>query len=443
MFGLSKRIRRKHRPAIAGMLSASDMERLLAKERVRCDRYEQFFSLVAVHFNSVPEVSRATQEASLARFLVSKLRFIDDFGYLRNGGLGILLPMTDLAGGKVVLGKILDFANQHGLSIEADVFSYQGHVSHSERDFDADDLDDSFSSHSGPLESGHSSGVDHAEASLDSEVLFDNVKSFRDHWNRTDPTSEPLGEANESGKLGLQGGRPVKKELGVELKANIVRADWETQMRSGNAADLLRMCSKPYPFWKRQLDIIGASVGLLAGIPVLIVAGAAVKLTSRGPILFKQSRSGQFGKPFVIYKLRTMSHDAEQTKHLLEDLNERDGPAFKIKNDPRVTMIGRFLRATGIDELPQLINVLKGDMAIVGPRPLPVGEELKCSSWQQRRLDTKPGITCLWQISKSRQMTFDEWMRLDLHYLKKRSVLYDAALLIRTVKAVLMGRVGH
>ncbi|MCU0721529.1 MAG: sugar transferase, partial [Pirellula sp.] len=145
----------------------------------------------------------------------------------------------------------------------------------------------------------------------------------------------------------------------------------------------------------------------------------------------------------VVYKLRTMSNNAEQTKYLLEDLNERDGPAFKIQNDPRVTSIGKFLRATGIDELPQLINVLKGEMAIVGPRPLPVAEDEECSTWQQRRLDTKPGITCLWQISKSRKMTFDEWMRLDLQYLKKRSPIYDASLILRTIKAVFMGRVGH
>ncbi len=139
-----------------------------------------------------------------------------------------------------------------------------------------------------------------------------------------------------------------------------------------------------------------------------------------------------------------MSENAEQTKHLLEDLNERDGPAFKILNDPRVTRVGKFLRATGIDELPQLINVLKGDMAIVGPRPLPVSEDQACSTWQQRRLDTKPGITCLWQISKSRKMTFDEWMRLDLHYLKKRSLFYDASLIVkRSKQSSLVGSVTN
>jgi lipopolysaccharide/colanic/teichoic acid biosynthesis glycosyltransferase len=138
-----------------------------------------------------------------------------------------------------------------------------------------------------------------------------------------------------------------------------------------------------------------------------------------------------------------MAIDAEETKHLLLELNERDGPAFKIKNDPRVTTVGQFLRKTGLDELPQLVNVLLGDMSLVGPRPLPVKEDNQCASWQQRRLDTKPGITCLWQISKSRKISFDDWMRLDLQYLRRRSAWFDVSLLLRTVKAVVLGRVGH
>ncbi|MCU0710528.1 MAG: sugar transferase [Pirellula sp.] len=413
------------------------MERLLTKERIRCDRYEQYFSLIAVHFNQVPEVTRATQEHSLTRFLSTKLRLIDDFGVLRNGGLGILLPMTDLEGGKVVLGKILNHADQHGLSIEADVFAYHGRLNTSSKDNGANDIDDSYY--------GHLESHDHLGRLGDAhdEPLEDKIQAFRNHWDlKSAADGCPKNEAeNLTSRPRLHA--PQSDVIVSDIKTNINRSDSAIQCFDRNSAEILKLCTPSYPIWKRQLDIIGASIGLIGSFPILVIAGVAIKLTSTGPVFFKQSRCGHFGKPFLIYKLRTMSENAEQTKHLLEDLNERDGPAFKIQNDPRVTRVGKFLRATGIDELPQLINVLKGEMAIVGPRPLPVSEDQECSTWQQRRLDTKPGITCLWQISKSRKMTFDEWMRLDLHYLKKRSPIYDASLIMRTIKAVFTGRVGH
>jgi len=356
---------------------------------------------------------------------------IDDFGYLRDGRLCVLLPMTELAGGKVVLGKILDYANQHGLSIQADVFYYHGRV----RDSFERLVTDQGDTQTSPPETD--------SGSSEADGLIDKIHGFGESW---DLELRPLKSLPETGPGDVLVNNPPEyssENVALQVKINVVRADLHTQSRVGSTAELLELCSRPYPVWKRQLDILGASVGLIAGFPVLILAGVAIKLSSRGPVLFSQLRCGQYGKPFVIYKLRTMSHDAEQIKHLLEDLNERDGPAFKIKDDPRVTMVGKLLRATGIDELPQLINVLKGDMALVGPRPLPVVEESECSTWQQRRLDTKPGITCLWQISKSRKMSFDEWMRLDLYYLRKRSLVYDASLLIRTVTAVVLGRVGH
>lgn len=431
MFGFLKRNRSKRSRSTDRFLSAADMERMLSKERVRCDRYEQYFSLIIVHFNQVPEVTQATQELSLIRFLSTKLRVIDDFGVLKNGGIGVLLPMTDLEGGKVVLRKILDHAEQHGLSIEADVFAYHGRLNLLSDDISDGNSDSSFQDSSNGTSDGSS------------DPLEDRIQAFRDHWNSQTEVSEIAD--NHATKQGIDSLlHSSSGELLISaLNPNANGCELPAQQFRRGAPELLRLCGPTYPLWKRQLDIIGASVGLIGSVPVLLLASVAIKLTSKGPIFFRQTRCGQFGKPFLIYKLRTMSENAEQTKHLLEDLNERDGPAFKILNDPRVTRVGKFLRATGIDELPQLINVLKGDMAIVGPRPLPVTEDQACSTWQQRRLDTKPGITCLWQISKSRKMTFDEWMRLDLHYLKKRSLFYDASLIIRTIKAVFTGRVGH
>jgi lipopolysaccharide/colanic/teichoic acid biosynthesis glycosyltransferase len=409
MFGILK-LHRSNRTFRSGsVLSEKEMERLLVKERLRCDRYQQYFSLVTVHFNPAPEISLATQEQTLVRLLAGKLRLIDDIGYLRKGGLGVLLPMTDAQGGRVVLEKILKCSEEYGLSIEADVLSYHGRKEPPNQDWTGDDTPSSLE-----LEGEY---VTASKGSEEIEQLEDRLQAFRSHWDAASTS-------------------PVNSQPAL-------RMDSTTHSFTNDATELLKLCSGTYPIWKRQVDIVGATIGLAAGLPILLAAGLAIKLTSRGPILFAQKRGGQYGRPFVIYKLRTMSIDAEETKHLLHERNERDGPAFKIKNDPRVTRVGRFLRATGIDELPQLINVLKGDMAIVGPRPLPLAEEHECSPWQRRRLDTKPGITCLWQISKSRQMTFDEWMRLDLKYLRKRSPLYDASLILRTIKAVVTGRVGH
>jgi lipopolysaccharide/colanic/teichoic acid biosynthesis glycosyltransferase len=197
------------------------------------------------------------------------------------------------------------------------------------------------------------------------------------------------------------------------------------------------------PLWKRAIDILGASVGLVIVSPLMLVAALAIKLTSAGPVLYTQMRSGRGGKPFRIYKFRSMVIDADRQKERLLALNEQDGPAFKLKNDPRVTPIGRFLRTTSIDELPQLWNVLRGEMTLVGPRAMYCPEVERCAQWQKRRLDVTQGITCFWQVRGRSSVGFDEWMRMDLEYIRRRSVLCDLALLARTVPAVLSRRGAH
>lgn len=433
MFGFLNRNRSKQSRNADRFLSADEMERLLIKERIRCDRYQQFFSLVIVQLQPELDGLRSAQERLLARFLSSKLRVIDDFGLLRNGGLGILLPMTNIEGGKVVLNKVMEHASHNALNIKGDVFAYCGRLVEKNGSH-IDDDDDSFNDQNNQNNSFFDSL---------SDLEKERSRLIHDYWtkdgNRESAFSSDFKELSSLPNHSVFS----TNAIATDVVSKAVRADLDTQSIVRGSSDLLSLCTKPYPCWKRQIDIFAASIGLFVSLPILVLAGVAVKLTSNGPVFFKQLRCGQFGRPFLIYKLRTMSNNAEQTKHLLEDLNERDGPAFKIQNDPRVTPVGKFLRATGIDELPQLFNVLKGEMGIVGPRPLPVAEDEKCSTWQQRRLDTKPGITCLWQISKSRKMTFDEWMRLDLQYLNKRSLRYDIALVLRTVKAVFLGRVGH
>lgn len=191
------------------------------------------------------------------------------------------------------------------------------------------------------------------------------------------------------------------------------------------------------PLWKRGIDIVGSTVGLIVSAPILAAAAIAIRLDSKGPIIFKQKRTGIGGRPFVIYKLRTMTTDAEAKKKELRSQSEQDGPAFKIKHDPRITGVGSFLRKTSIDELPQLWNVLKGDMSLVGPRPLPCDESDACETWQQKRLDVKPGITCIWQVFGRSAVTFVEWMRMDLRYIRYYSMKFDLKLIWKTVISVI------
>lgn len=192
---------------------------------------------------------------------------------------------------------------------------------------------------------------------------------------------------------------------------------------------------------KRSIDLVGSAIllGILA-LPLLIV-GAIVKYTSPGPVLFCQRRSGLNGKPFTMYKFRSMTTDAEQRKSELEAFNEVSGPAFKLTNDPRVTPFGRLMRKYSIDELPQLVNVFRGEMSLVGPRPLPVDETRRFDDFaHRRRLSVKPGLTCLWQISGRSELTeFDEWVRLDLEYIDNWSLWLDLKILFGTIPVVLKG----
>ncbi len=199
----------------------------------------------------------------------------------------------------------------------------------------------------------------------------------------------------------------------------------------------------PLPAWKRMLDIAGASFGLLLAAPVMLAAAIAIKLDSPGRVIFTQVRSGLGGRPFKIYKFRTMTVGADELKHALRASSEQDGPAFKIKNDPRITRVGRYLRRTCIDEFPQFWNVLKGDMSLVGPRPLPCNESDECEDWQRRRLTVTPGLTCIWQVSGGMRIPFVEWMRMDIRYIRSRRLLHDLKLMWATLIAVVFHRASH
>jgi len=172
--------------------------------------------------------------------------------------------------------------------------------------------------------------------------------------------------------------------------------------------------------------------------PIMLIIALLIKLDG-GPVLFRQIRTGLNGRQFYCYKFRTMVDNAESLQHFLSDQNELEGPVFKIKNDPRITKIGRFLRKTSLDELPQFINVLKGEMAVVGPRPPIPSEVKKYKRWQQRRLSMKPGITCIWQVSGRNNIPFEQWMKMDMQYIDTWSLKLDFIILLKTIKVVLKG----
>jgi exopolysaccharide biosynthesis polyprenyl glycosylphosphotransferase len=192
-------------------------------------------------------------------------------------------------------------------------------------------------------------------------------------------------------------------------------------------------------FWKRVFDVAASVLLLTLFAPFVLLAAILIKLSSPGPVLFRQARVGMNGRLFTCYKFRTMVHGADQMKAELTHLNEMDGPVFKIRNDPRTTRLGRFLRRTSLDELPQLFNVLAGHMSIVGPRPAVPDEVEKYEAWQRRRLSVRPGLTCLWQVNGRNRVDFETWMKLDLNYIDNWSWMLDLKIILRTIPAMLKG----
>lgn len=205
------------------------------------------------------------------------------------------------------------------------------------------------------------------------------------------------------------------------------------------ARPMAEILCRSLPWWKRSLDFIVSAAALVLLSPVFGLIAAGIKLTSPGPVFFCQTRCGLGGRPFPLYKFRSMVADAEVLKVDLEEQNEVTGPVFKIKEDPRITPIGRWLRRLSLDELPQLWNVFRGDMSLVGPRPPIPAETLEYDGWHRRRLEITPGITCIWQVSGRSNVPFTEWVRMDIRYSQRVSMAEDFRILLKTAPAVLSG----
>ncbi len=236
-------------------------------------------------------------------------------------------------------------------------------------------------------------------------------------------------------------------EMGVTMRVRmgfLDRLNARPRLETVGEKALLTLASAPRDegalLVKRVFDVGTSALGLVLASPVLALAALAVRLSSPGPVIFRQKRSGMNGRVFTLYKFRTMVRDAEALREGLLSRNEMDGPVFKVKDDPRVTKVGRILRRLSIDELPQLWNVLRGDMSVVGPRPPVPSEVEKYQRWQRRRLSMRPGITCIWQVSGRNEVDFKRWMEMDLEYIDNWSLALDFKILLRTIPAVLSSR---
>lgn len=367
------------RRLLHSILPADYMGQLLQRERARAERNEQEFSVILFR---VHRSSRHTLR--LIREILKRIRITDEVGWLSHRHLCIFLPDTRQAGAGCFAADIARRVESHSVKARYNVFSYP---------------------HSwyGPQ-----------------QVTPGTIGPDLPHVSRQ--MSEPAASVERRDRVSFA-------DTGV--------ADGLAKP-AARPRSLERLFVKPLPWWKRMMDIFCSGLGLLMLSPLLAVIAVLIKLTSKGPVIFQQARAGLGGRSFMIYKFRTMVVDAEARKQALRQFSEQDGPAFKLTNDPRITRIGRILRTTSLDELPQLWNVFIGDMSLVGPRPLPCEESDGCSIWQRRRLDVTPGLTCIWQVEGRSRVTFAEWMRMDIRYLMRRNLFRDLSLILKTVPAILL-----
>jgi lipopolysaccharide/colanic/teichoic acid biosynthesis glycosyltransferase len=385
---------------LRGVLSVPEFRAVLQRERNRSERSHLPFSVLictvrgdgaeaassggnghAASRNGGARDPGATA-AAVAVVLKQRLRTTDEVGWLDRDRLAALLPYTPIEEAHAVLAALERELHRAGVSAPWSIESYP------------------------PAGFGRvpsTNGSSHGSMRPDTE---------RDDSRGAPPPHSGAGGAGGAGVAG------VAKEVPL----------------------LPTILFTPLPAWKRVMDVAGATFALLLLWPVILAAAIAIKLDTRGPVFYRQRRIGAGGREFGFFKLRTMQVGADEMKCDLKEENEASGPVFKMRSDPRITRVGRFLRRSSIDELPQFWNVLRGDMSLVGPRPPTPDEVVHYEPWQLRRLQITPGITCLWQVSGRSEVAFVDWVRLDLRYAERRSPVYDLGLIVKTVPAVISGR---
>jgi len=377
---------------------AENLPAALRRERARADRSRSGFCVVLFGLRGQP--ADATSLAGLGKLVARRARETDEVALVAGRFICAVLPDTPAVGGRRFALDVHASLNGQAKYAVVEVLSYPAPDA---RDANGHARD------GGTMPFGTLSGA--PACRFDSEG----------------------GEAAHSID-------PVQPDVQSLFRAFLEHVAPETSFHRDDSRSLEVVFASPLPLWKRAMDVAVAGLALACLSPLLLVIAGAVRLTSGLPVIFRQYRAGFLGRPFEMYKFRTMVVDAERQQEALRDRSEQDGPAFKLTDDPRVTRLGRFLRKTSLDELPQLWNVLKGDMSLVGPRPLPCGESSACSGWQRRRLDVTPGITCIWQVEGRSRVSFHEWMRMDVAYVRTRRLLRDVKLLLLTIPAVVLRR---
>lgn len=381
------RLLARHDPRItpqgAALLSAERFELAIAKECCRSERRDLTFCMVIFDFEDGSAVSTTDSTVKLAAKFRERSRLIDEIGFYQET-LAVLLPETTPAGAAVVANDLTRRGQSMGFQLSTEIFVYP-------------------------------------------ETTIPSAKSDR---------ADVENQCGEDSRSDSHSPGEASNELEA-LNSDLQKPD-VIEPRKGEVQAFKFVRSTP--IWKRCLDLCGACLGLVLLMPLFCVIAIAIKLTSRGPVLFTQMREGKDGRIFKIYKFRTMLQGADEQLPAIRNFSEQDGPAFKLKEDPRATPLGRYLRKCCADELPQLINVMKGEMSLVGPRPLPLDESYQCTTWQRRRLDVLPGLTCFWQVEGGREVPFDEWMRMDIAYTRSRNFLTDVKLILKTVVVTILHR---
>jgi lipopolysaccharide/colanic/teichoic acid biosynthesis glycosyltransferase len=409
MFKFARKLNRSRKtaPQADSLHSLERMRAILDRERMRSDRGSSMFALLTFTFS---EPCSNEQFESVGQVLKQRLRVTDDAGILGPNCVGAVLPETSVVGAWKLADDVCDLLPGGIPRPECKVYVHPA------------DRDPAAREPGEQIEAQDATTADNATEELETvDASGAAPQSVED--DQSVEIGPPVGLDQSSGVAVAEA--PVASAVVLQQHP-----------RSGEAMKLLFV--QAMPWWKRAIDVVGSAMALVVFSPVLLLAAIAIKLSSSGPVFFAQRRHGLGGLPFTIYKLRTMCVDAEAQKAALRALSEQDGPAFKLKKDPRVTRVGSFLRKTSIDELPQLFNVLLGDMSLVGPRPLPCGESEGCVPWQQRRLDVTPGLTCIWQVRGRSKVTFDEWVRMDVQYIRSRSLVTDVGLIAQTLPAVVL-----
>ena len=388
------------------VLSDVQFETELKKEIYRSDRraFARDLGLVRLKMDAISNEFFVSENFTT---MLDRLRVSDTIGWYQ-GDLSILLPESDREGTLKVANEVTDLLAAGGVRVEANVSTYP--------------FDDELVSLAEEVRALSSEASSYSNDDDDDDDALTGGR--RDMRHRDVPVA----------KLKAFG---VKKNHGGDHREEVLafQAGEKIQETTHRFIPVVRT-----PWWKRGVDIVGAGVGLTLLSPLLLVAAGAIKCSSKGSVFFLQEREGKDGRKFSILKFRTMVVNAEALQKELLDQSEQDGPAFKLTDDPRVTKVGKYLRKSCIDELPQLWNVLKGDMSLVGPRPLPLHESLACTAWQRARLAVLPGLTCTWQAYGGRDVKFAQWMQMDLDYIKRRSFTFDLRLIFDTACIALLHR---